>query len=285
MTQKLKIKEIQCKTAIGKCGFPGGGFAINPYVGCQHACVYCYARFIKRFTNHQEPWGSFVDVRINIAQVLEKQMRSPKYQGQVIYIGTVTDPYQPLEAKYKLTRKILEVLINYDNPVVIMTKSALVLRDLDLLKRLKSLEVCFTIATLDEQWKKLTEPYSSTVKQRLAVAKKLVNYGIKVEAMMGPFWPFFTDAEALFREFKKAGIKKVFTESVNTIGGNYTGVEKVLKKDYPQLLKPMAEILFDPKRFYDFYNNEQKKIKKLSKKYQLPLTIHFGLGHAAKFKN
>ena len=85
----LKIKEIECKSAIGKCGFPGGGFAINPYVGCSHACVYCYARFIKRFTGHQEPWGSFVDARINIAQVLTKQMRSPKYQGQVIYIGSL----------------------------------------------------------------------------------------------------------------------------------------------------------------------------------------------------
>ena len=123
----LKIKEIECKSAIGKCGFPGGGFAINPYVGCSHACVYCYARFIKRFTGHQEPWGSFVDARTSIVQVLAKQMRSPKYQRQVIYIGTVTDPYQPLEAKYKLMRKILEVLAGYDNPVVIMTKSNLVL--------------------------------------------------------------------------------------------------------------------------------------------------------------
>jgi len=123
----LKIKEIECKSAIGKCGFPGGGFAINPYVGCAHACIYCYGRFIKRFTGHQEPWGSFVDARTNIAEVLKNQMRSPKYKGQVIYIGTVTDPYQPLEAKYKLMRKILEVLAGYDNPVVIMTKSNLVL--------------------------------------------------------------------------------------------------------------------------------------------------------------
>ena len=280
----LKIKEIECKSAIGKCDFPGGGFAINPYVGCAHACIYCYSRFIKRFTSHQEPWGSFVDVRINIAEVLRKQMCSPKYKGQVIYIGTVTDPYQPLEAKYKLTRKILEVLAGYDNPVVIMTKSALVLRDLDLLRKLKRPEVCFTVATLNEKWKKLTEPYSSTVKQRLDVAKKLVSCGIRVEAMMGPFWPFFTDAEALFREFKKAGIKKVFTESVNTIGGNYTGVEKILRKNYPKLLKPMAEILFDPKRFYDFYNKEKKRVEGLSRKYHLAVTIYFDRGHAAKSK-
>ena len=277
----LKIREIECKLAIGKCGFPGGGFAINPYIGCQHACVYCYARFIKRFTNHSEPWGSFVDARINIAEVLKKQMKSQKYKGRQIYIGTVTDPYQPLEAKYKLTRKILEVLKDYDNPVSILTKSSLIFRDLDLLKRFKRIDVNFTIATLDESWKKLTEPYSSTIEQRLGAAKKLGQERIPVFAMMGPYWPFFTNPEKLFKEFKEAGIKKVFTESLNTIGGNYTEVEKVLKKDYPQLLKPMAEILFTPRKFYEFYNLEKEKIEKLSKKYHLPVTIYFDRGHAS----
>ncbi|MDP3093369.1 MAG: radical SAM protein [bacterium] len=280
MTQKLKIKEIQCKSAIGKCGFPGGGFAINPYVGCAHACRYCYGRFIKRFTGHQEPWGSFVDVRMNAAEVLEKQMKSPKFRGQQIYIGTVTDPYQPLETKYKLTRQILEVLINYDNPVVIMTKSALVLRDLDLLKKLKSPEVCFTIATLDENWRKLSEPGSVSVKARLGAAKKLVSYGIKVEAMMGPFWPYFTDPEKLLPEFKKAGIAKVHTESLNTIGGNFTGVEMVLKQNYPKLLPEFKKIFFQPGEFYKFYDTAKQQIELLSKKYLIPTTIHFGRGHA-----
>ena len=281
MPQKLKIKEIQCKSALGKCGFSDNSFCINPYVGCQHACIYCYARFMKRFTNHTETWGSFVDARINIAEVLKKQMKSQKYKGKQIYIGTVTDPYQPLEAKYKLTRKILEVLKDYNNPVSILTKSSLVFRDLDLLKRFKRIDVNFTIATLDESWKKLTEPYSSSIKQRLETAKKLNQKGISVFAMMGPYWPFFTDPKKLFKEFKEAGIKRVFTESLNTIGGNYTEVEKVLKKDYPKLLKPMAEILFDPRKFYEFYNLEKEKIEKLSRKYHLPVTIYFDRGHAA----
>ena len=282
MSQKLKIKEIQCKSALGKCGFSDNSFCINPYVGCSHACIYCYGRFMKRFTNHAETWGSFVDARINIAEVLEKQMKSQRYKNKQIYIGTVTDPYQPLEAKYKLTRKILEVLKDYDNPVSILTKSSLVFRDVDLLKRFKRIDVNFTIATSDESWKKLTEPYSSSIKQRLETAKKLNQKGIPVFAMMGPYWPFFTDPEKLFKEFKKAGIKRVFTESLNTIGGNYTEVEKVLKKDYPQLLKPMAEILFTPRKFYEFYNLEKEKIEKLSKKYHLPVTIYFNRGHASK---
>jgi len=283
METNLKIREIECKSAIGKCGFPGGGWAINPYVGCGHGCVYCYARFIKRFTGHTEPWGTFVDARMNIADVLRKQIKSPKYRTGQIFIGTVTDGYQPVEGRYKLTRKVLEVLKSEPVSVSIMTKSALVLRDLDLLKEFKNVDVNFTIDTLDEKWKKLIEPYSSSVKDRLEAARKLVTAGIPVFAMMGPYWPIFTDPEELFAEFKKAGIKRVFTESFNSVGGNWTGVEGVLKKHYPKLLPEMKKIIFDQKRFYEFYSGEKEKIRDLSKKYNLPTTVYFGQGHAAKF--
>ncbi len=202
----LKIKEIKCKSAIGKCGFLGGGFAINPYVGCGHACVYCYARFIKRFTGHKEKWGTFIDARMNIAEVLERQLKSGRYKKEKIYIGTVTDPYQPIESKYRLTRKILEVLVNYKNPVSILTKSSMVLRDIDLLKKLNKVDVNFTITTLDEKWARYTEPYSSSIKQRLEAMEKLTDEGITVFAMMGPYWPIFRDAESLFEELKKVGV-------------------------------------------------------------------------------
>lgn len=280
----MKIREIECQSAIGKCGFPGGGLSINPYVGCGHDCAYCYARFIKRFTKHQEEWGSFVDARVNIAEVLERQMKSPKWQLQQIYIGTVTDPYQPAEAKYKLMRKILEVLIDCKNPVSILTKSALVWRDLDLLKQMKKVDVNFTFATLNENWQKLTEPFSSTAKQRLQTAQKLTAEGIPVFAMVGPYWPHFTNPDVLFKEFKRVGIKRVFTESFNTTGGNWTGVDRVLQKNYPELRESMKETLFDPKQFSEFYQQEKKRVEGLSKKYQLPVTIYFGRGHEAKFE-
>ncbi len=280
----MKVREIQCKSAIGKCGFPGGGLAINPYVGCGHACAYCYARFMKRFTGHTEEWGTFVDARINIADVLKKQLKLPKYKGERILIGTVTDSYQPIEKKYKLTRNILQALIDYKNPVSILTKSDLVLRDVDLLKKMKNVDVNFTVTTLDEKWKKLVEPESSSVKQRFNAMKKLTKEGITVLAMMGPYWPVFTNPKALFREFKRVGVKHIFTESFNTIGGNWTGVEKVLKKNYPKLLPGIQEMLFDKKEFYEFYNKAQSKIEQLSKEYKIPVTIYFGLGHAAKFK-
>ena len=272
---RLKIKEIQCKSALSECGFSAGSFCINPYVGCGHACQYCYARFMKRFVGHNEPWGSFVDVKINIADVLEKQIKSPKYQNKIIYIGTVTDPYQPLERKYKLTRKTLEVLVKYQNPIEILTKSNLVLRDIDLLKKFKNLEVNFTINTLDEKWRKLVEPYSSSIKERLDAAKKLSKEGIKTIAMMGPYWPFFTEPEKLFKEFKQAGISYLFTESFNMTGGNWSGVDKVLKKYYPELLPKMREIMLNKNNFDKFYSEVEKKVRYLSKKYKLPISIWF----------
>jgi len=271
----LKIKEVKCKSALSECGFSAGSFCINPYIGCGHACQYCYARFMKRFVGHNEPWGSFVDVKINIADVLEKQIKSPKYKNKLIYIGTVTDPYQPLESKYKLTRKILEVLVKYQNPIEILTKSNLVLRDIDLLKKFKNLEVNFTINTLDEKWRKLVEPYSSSIKERLDAAEKLSEEGIKIVAMMGPYWPFFTDPEKLFKEFKKAGFGYLFTESFNMTGGNWSGVDKVLKKHYPKLLPNMREIMLNKNNFDKFYSEAEKKVRYLSKKHKLPINIHF----------
>ncbi len=215
MKDEVKIKEINCKSAIGKCGFPGGGFSINPYIGCAHDCRYCYARFMRRFTGHNEKWGTFVDVRKNIAEILAKEIQSPKFKNEQIYIGTVTDPYQPVEKKYVLTRKILEVLSQYENPVSILTKSDLIVRDLDLLKKFKVVNVNFTINTFDEKWKNYIESSSPSIEVRLCAALALAREGIDVYMMMGPYWPYFTKPEVMFKKFKEIGVTGMFTESLN----------------------------------------------------------------------
>lgn len=187
----MVIKEINCKTAISKCKFPDGGWAINPYIGCSHGCIYCYARFMKKFTKHTERWGDFVDVKINMPEILSKEIKKERYKNGNIYVGTVTDPYQPLEEKYEITRKVLEILSEYPYPVSILTKSDLVLRDIDILKRFKNVDVNFTLNTLDEDWKNLVEPNSPPIENRILAISKLKEENIKVYAMMGPFWPFF----------------------------------------------------------------------------------------------
>lgn len=314
--QDIKIRKTKCKSAIGKCGFEAGSFCINPYIGCGHACVYCYARFIKRFTDHKEPWGTFVDVKTNIAEVLEKQLRGERdssirtgvltrndpvklltgqgitssapsassrgkqiYEGKTIFIGTVTDPYQPIEKKYQLMPKILRVLINYQNPIEILTKSDLILRDLDLLKQFKKINVNFTINTLDEKWRELVELNSPKIRDRVKAAEKLHKVGIKTTVLMGPLWPDFSDIDKLFCEFKKAGVSYTYSESFNTIGGNWTGVEKILKKYYPEKLVQFRNIMFNKEKFDKFYQDAETKIRQAVKQYKIPATVLFGMGH------
>lgn len=153
LKMSFRIKEIEAKSILTKSGIPGVDYCINPYVGCFHACKYCYATFMKRFTGHTEAWGSFVDVKVNAPDVLQKQLKN-KVKGRVM-VSSVTDAYQPIEAKYKLTRKCLEILLQNQFPVDILTKSPLVLRDLDLIKKFKDIEVGVTITTNDDKIRKV----------------------------------------------------------------------------------------------------------------------------------
>lgn len=179
------IKEIQSKSILSVSKVYQ--YVINPYVGCQHNCSYCYARFMKRFTGHQEPWGQFVDVKINAPDLLRLEI-SKKKPGKV-WISGVCDPYQPLEAKYKLTRQCLEILAQNNWPVVVQTKSPLVLRDIDILKKGKNFEVGFSIATADDSIRKLFEPDAPAIKDRVRTLDELHRAGIRTYAMIAPMLP------------------------------------------------------------------------------------------------
>ena len=135
------IREIRSRSILSKSRIYE--YTINPYAGCQHACTYCYARFMKRFTRHKEPWGEFVDVKANAPDLLRKEV-DKKPPGRV-WISGVCDPYQPIEKKYELTKKCVEILIQHDWPITIQTKSALVFRDLEFLKRSHKVEVGITV--------------------------------------------------------------------------------------------------------------------------------------------
>jgi len=197
----MRVTEIECKSILTKSGIEAIDYALNPYVGCGHGCIYCYASFMKRFTGHKEKWGAFVDVKVNAAEVLVRQMRRAK-RGNIAF-GTVTDPYQSLERKYEITRACLEVLTAYDGstelaevfPISILTKAALVLRDLDLLQHLRDVEVGFTITTLDDEGRQMFEPRSSPVPARLTALSELAEAEIKTWAFCGPLLPLLSDSE------------------------------------------------------------------------------------------
>ncbi len=132
---------------------------INPYTGCVHGCVYCYARFMKRFTGHTEPWGTFLDAKVNAAELLRGQLaRRREPFTESVFFSSVTDPYQPAEKQHRLTRSLLEVLLEHQVPIAILTKSDLVLRDVDLLARFASCKVGLSLMTLDDELAHRLEP-------------------------------------------------------------------------------------------------------------------------------
>ncbi|MBI4653911.1 MAG: radical SAM protein [Nitrospirae bacterium] len=195
---KLLIEEITVRSILSKTGIPGRKYCINPYVGCVHGCKYCYATFMKRFTGHTEPWGSFVDVKLNAHEILKKELKRAE-RGNII-ISSVTDPYQPIEAEYFITRKCLEVLTLFQFPVDILTKSPLVLRDVDVISKLKDAEVGLTITTDNDNVRKIFEPKAPSITARIEALKKLYKSGIKTYVFIGPILPMGT--ESLAREIK-----------------------------------------------------------------------------------
>ena len=186
----MTVKEIKPKTILSVSKIYD--YVINPYVGCQHGCSYCYARFMKRFSGHLEPWGLFADVKINAPELLRKEITKKK-RGRV-WMSGVCDPYQPLEVKYELTRRCLEILAANEWPVTIQTRSPLVLRDLDILKGARDLEAGLSITTADDKIRRLFEPYATSVEDRLDTLEELHQNGIRTYAMIAPVLP---GAEAL----------------------------------------------------------------------------------------
>jgi DNA repair photolyase len=179
------VNEIQARTILSKSRVYD--YTVNAYVGCGHACVYCYAKFMRRFTGHREPWGAFVDVKINAAELLAREVRKKK-KGRV-WISGVCDAYQPLERKYRLTRQCLAILAEHGWPVTIQTKSPLVLRDLDILKRAVDVEVGFTVTTADEKVRKLFEPGAPPIAGRIEALGALHDAGIATFVMVAPLLP------------------------------------------------------------------------------------------------
>ena len=179
------VKEVNAKTILSKSKV--FDYTINPYIGCEHGCTYCYARFMKRFTNHKEEWGRFVDIKVNAPGLLQREIRK-KHPGKV-WISGVCDPYQPLEKKCELTRRCLEILLKYGWPVIIQTKSPFVLRDINLIRKFHDIEVGLTITTADEEIRKIFEPNSPPIKRRITTLEKLHSAGIKTLAMIAPLLP------------------------------------------------------------------------------------------------
>ncbi|KYH41458.1 MAG: radical SAM protein [Candidatus Bathyarchaeota archaeon B26-2] len=191
----VKVREVTAKTILSRSRV--SDYTINPYIGCEHGCTYCYARFMKRYTGHREEWGEFVDVKINAVTLLKREIKRRRV-GKV-WISGVCDPYQPLENRYKLTRGCLEVLLREGWPVTIQTKSPLILRDIEILREFREIEAVLSITTSDDEIRRIFEPNSPPIEERIEALGRLHSEGIKTYAMIAPLLP---KAEELVKQLE-----------------------------------------------------------------------------------
>lgn len=251
-------------------------YAINPYVGCQHACAYCFARFMTRYTGHQgEEWGCFVDIKINAPRVLQQQLRRRrKSSKEPVLFSSVTDAYQPLERRYEVTRKCLGILTRHEFPISILTKSDLVLRDVDLLGQHSENEVGMTIITLDEKTRRAFESGAVSSNRRLDALREMSGQGIRTYGFVGPIIPELSTVhlEELIRNLAECGVSYALFDRLNIKYGNRPVVEEVLRTNFGGQAKTILEALQAGSLYYDTI---REQIREYACQYGLETDIIF----------
>ena len=247
------IKNKEVKNVITKTDVPVCDYAVNPYIGCTHACKYCYASFMKRFTGHNEEWGTFLDVKYwpEISNI-------EKYIGSEFMFGTVTDPYNPQEETYRRTRCMLEQLSRIRVKLSIQTKSDLVLRDLDLIKRFPDARVGFSINTLDESFKDDMDNAVS-IGRRLAAMEKLHAEGIRTTCFISPIFPGITDVKAIIERVKDH-CNLIWLENLNLRGSFKSTILNYIREKHPDLVPLYEDIYNKGKRYYWEQLDEELKV-------------------------
>ncbi|WP_221411764.1 radical SAM protein [Dysgonomonas capnocytophagoides] len=232
----MKIKEMAVRSYLTASKLPDADYVINPYVGCTHKCIYCYAEFMKRFTNHKEDWGSFLDIKVS-----DIKSDYNKKEGTSILIGSVTDAYNAFEKKYGITREILKNLLNAKCHVEVLTKSDLVLRDIDLFKQIADFRVGISLNTLDDSFRKKIEPGAPNIQRRINALKELHMSGIKTCLFMSPIFPEITNFKQIIDETKDF-VDFFCFENLNLRGAYASRVLNLINQDYQHLNDIYKEI-------------------------------------------
>lgn len=223
----VKVSYYKAKDYLTKSNLPASDYVINPYVGCPHACKYCYASFMKRFTGHEEAWGTFIDIK-----ECDRPIDLKKLAGKSVFLSSVTDCYNPFEKKFGVTRKILEQLIGVDCQITISTKSNLIIRDIDLLKQLPNLKVSFSINTLDEAFRADMDR-GSTISERLEAMGQLFSAGIYTVLFMSPIFPYLTDCKSIIDATKEM-VCEYWFENLNLRGSYKKEILDYIAVHYPE---------------------------------------------------
>jgi len=280
----FEIKEIEAKGILSKCGIPGIDWVVNPYIGCRFGCKYCYASFMGRFVGKKiTDWGEYVYPKINAPELLKKEIERKlpdKGRGKEVFFSSVTDPYQGLEAKYQLTRQCLSVLADWGfvGTLSILTKSNLVTRDIDILKRFRQAVVGLTVTSADDGISRYFEKYAPPVSERFKALKQLNQAGLKTYAFIGPLLPHFVadekGLERVFQRLAEVGTKDIFVEHLNLSSYIRGRLMAEMKGADKKILR----------KFYSSQTKEHRKeledlVGRLVKKYRMNLLLDLVIFH------
>jgi DNA repair photolyase len=251
MGMSAEYREEPCRSALNRVQGMGFKWSLNPYMGCVHRCTFCYVRAFEKRADRpsDERYGTSIRVKTNVAEVLRRELGRRSWEREIVAIGAATDPYQPAEGRYKLTRGCLEVLGDFANPIRIITRGPMIVRDIDVLARAAeraSVAVTFSVPTLDHEIWQRTEPGTAPPHQRLRALKQLVDAGIQVNVGMAPILPGLSDRPELMadvvRAAREAGATGVWANLLYLKPGTKEHFLASLEHDWPELLPEYARL-------------------------------------------
>lgn len=257
-----RVKDYLNKTKLKELDY-----VINPYVGCPHKCLYCYASYMVSFSKHSEGWGDFIDVKCT-----NKKINTFKIKCKTVQMSTVTDPYNSFEKEFRVTRKILEQLVKSEGLISIVTKSDLVLRDIDLLKQIKHVNVGLSISILDEDLKVRLEPNSPEIAKRIEALKILKSEGIKTVCHIAPILPEITNFEKII-ETTKEYVDEYSFDKLDLRSNFKTKMFNFIKQEYPNLI-PLYESIYN-KKTSDYFEKIADEIINYCNKNNLKYNIKY----------
>jgi len=263
----MKVSTMKAKSILVKSNLPASDYVANPYGGCTHRCRYCYACFMKRFTGHDEDWGTFLDIKEYESDKLPKSL-----DGKTVLLSSVTDPYNPYEAKFHKSRMILERLRETGAHIELLSKSDLMVRDLDLLRQMPDLSVGISLNTLDDGFRKDIEPGAPSVQRRLKALETLHDAGITTYLFVSPIFPYITDIQLLV-EAVSDHVDQICFENLNLRGTAKSEILVYIEKKYPQYLDAYKAIY--SKGDLSYWEQLETEIEALSKDYAIPFVNYF----------
>ena len=265
-----KSKEIKKKIykLYSKSKLPASDYVINPHIGCTHGCLYCYACFMGRFTGHSEDWGSYIEAKEFCSMKLPKQQK-----GKTILIGSVTDAYNPAEEKYCIMPKILESLQCCQSHIEILTKSQLVLRDIEQIKKIPDISVGVSLAFTSQEDVKILEPRASGIQQRLNTLKILHKNGITTYLFVAPYFPGITKLNELIK-MTEGIVDSVCVENLNLRGKYKSTILSFIEKYHSDIF-PLYKEIYQGKESKKYWQYIEQEMEQLKNHINIPLISYF----------